>query len=78
MAMRRQVDLAWSVPGWLNRQAVPHILRSALDNHNIAHSGPEFEMKHLPSPVPVGEVKRATNPGLEFDVNWKKALVREV
>jgi hypothetical protein len=57
---------------------VPHILRSALDNHNIAHSGPEFEMKHLPSPVPVGEVKRATNPGLEFDVNWKKAVVREV
>jgi hypothetical protein len=54
---------------------VPDILRPSLDNRNIALSGLEFEMKHGPSPVQVGELKRATNSGLEFNVNWKKTLV---
>jgi hypothetical protein len=46
MVMRQRVDLAWSVPGGLNPQVVPDILRPALDNHNIAHPGPDFEVKH--------------------------------
>jgi hypothetical protein len=62
----------------MNGQLVPDMLRPALDIHNFPHSGPECELKHVPSPVPVGELKRATNSGLEFDVNWKKTLVLEV